>query len=392
MGRQEGAIVSVVLIFGLLLGGCLEFDRQTVYVEHDQENDQLILIIDYGGFYAGHDTFSLFGKRPDGPATKEDIEKSQAQLKEAVENRTVAFFGNFPFAGSIAELREKLKSTGGGKAEEIPEQARLDMLKLLERAQIMNGGFYADAEGRVCGAQVLTLKQAAESIPLLNRIINNLIEWSELESEMESPEDKAQTRLFVAAARKGQTWVELNGHSIILSIPLTEELFKKERGRFVDNMFETLESDPASALPFLRESLANPVLVWHEDSLLKVKLGYESVPSLFITRPHVGKYKPNLQLHVANNYGLHLDANLARYLIEPEASAETEAETAARIMAPRLTKRERVRVLINRLKEEPSARLWARLRQEEVEGQELSDEAPEDGELLKLWEEWLEKQ
>ncbi len=372
MGRQEGAIVGVVLIFGFLLGGCLEFDRQTVYIEHDRENDQLIVIIDYGGFYAA-----------------EDIERSRAQLKEAVENRTVAFFDNWPFAGSIAELREELKRTGEGKAEEISEQARLDLLKLLERAQVMNAGFYADAEGRVCGAQVLTLAQAAESIPLLNRIIDTLVESSELESEAETPEDKAQARLLVAAAGKGQTWVELNGHSILLSIPLTEELFKKGRDRFVEDALDALERDPASALTLLRECLASPVLVWHEDSMLRVKLGYGSEPSLFVTRPNVGEYKPNLQLHVANTYGLHLDANLARYLMEPEAPAETEADMAARIMAPRLTKRQRVRVLINRLSQEPSAGLWSKLRQEEMEDEKLSNEAMEDEELLKFWEEWL---
>ena len=59
-------------------------------------------------------------------------------------------------------------------------------------------------------------------------------------------------------------------------------------------------------------------------------------------------------------------------------------------MAPRLTQRERVRVLVHALKDEPDEELWEMLRDERPEpGTALPPEDALDTELLDYWALWL---
>ena len=53
-----------------LLVGCLDFEEQRARIEHDQQNDRLIFIIDYRGLYE------------DGA----DTEEAERQLSEAIDN------------------------------------------------------------------------------------------------------------------------------------------------------------------------------------------------------------------------------------------------------------------------------------------------------------------
>jgi hypothetical protein len=153
------------------------------------------------------------------------------------------------------------------------------------------------------------------------------------------------------------------------------------------------EDEVGTRFQALRSLFMNPVLVWHEGDLAKVRCGYASEPFRFITKATHGDYVPNIVERIVEDQGLKLDGRLARYLVEPDTEVHEEADLAAQIMAPRLSQRERVRVLVHQLKAAPSPACWELLRSEEGpaaagEGQET----PSDDQLLESWEQRLRGQ
>ncbi len=367
---------TCAVLLGMLLLGCLEFDEQTVYVEHDRENDRLLLIINYRGLYA----------------EEPDVMQAQSQLQEALENETVALLGNWPFAFPLREMREDLREPDPEALHEMPEEVRLGLLRLLERIKVLNGGFYTDPAGRVCGAQVVVIENIADTVGLANDVINAAVLADLEDYETDNSDDAAAARLALEYARRGESWIELKGHSLVASFPLPERDLIEGRRDIAEGLTDPDDMDAELYLRVLRDLFESPILVWHEDDLLKVKCGYVSEPSVFTAKPRRGEYEPNLVEHITETYGLHLDANLARFLADPDASAETDAERAARLMAPRLAQRERVRVLVHRLTTDPADEYWAKLREERLPPGELAQPADlADQELLERWEEWLRR-
>jgi hypothetical protein len=383
-------ILSVIICaIAAAILGCLEFDEQTVYVEHDRANDRLILIFNYMGLFAGKaDTHS------DAPSPK-DLDESKKQLAEALAQHTVAVVDTWPFAASVDELRKE-------EVEGEPEYLRKRFGWILDEITVRNGGFYTDPSGRLCAAQVVTVEHASRTVPLINRVINGGILYEARKA------DDLTERIALDHARHGQDWLALKGHALDVSYPMAEADFADGRDAFADWLLQAVEDaaktvrdssggtvddepDLEGRLVSLRDFVASPILVWHEGDLLRVRLGYESMPSELVVLPVRGDYRPNLAEHVAQTYGLHLDANLARYLLEPDAPAETEEQEAARVMAPRLTQRQRARVLVHALDSGPSDALRKKLRDEPLpKGVKARKPKPSDGELLALWREWLQ--
>jgi len=392
------AVVGIMAVSG----GCLDFDEQKARIEHDEENDRLIVILDYRGIYA----------------SDHDAKGAMEQLEEALEGKTVAFFANWPCAFTLEDLKDELQDPEkreepevSSKSEELglSQEGRKMLLALLERMRVLNGGFYLDPAGRLCAAQVLVLEQAEDSVRLANEFISDAAIRELEEEKREFPESLDQSgKLILNAIRDGHTWLQTKGHSLMLSIPCPEEEFQEAREEFVEGMLDEMTKSEAH-LRALGDLLASPVLVWHEDSMFKVKCGLQSRPSVLVLKPREGDYEPNLVASVTEKYGLHLDANLARYLVDPNADAQTEGETAARMMATRLTKLQRMRVLVGQLEREPTEACWARLREEPFErviqtemliDGELLDELRKEGppdewtneKLLDEWTKWLAEQ
>ena len=93
--------LTVCVLAGVVLG-CLEFDQQTVYVEHDEANDRLILIFNYMGLFAAEDD------NHSKPPSAGDLDESKEQLAEALELHKFAVLDTWPLATSVPEVREGL--------------------------------------------------------------------------------------------------------------------------------------------------------------------------------------------------------------------------------------------------------------------------------------------
>ncbi len=363
--------LSVVSLLALI--GCLDFDEQTVYMEHDQENDRLLVIINYRGFYSD----------------KEDVAQARSQLDDAVRDQTVAFFANWPWAFPLREMRDNLADLEAEGTQHLSVEMRHALLGLLDRIRLLNGGFYMDAAGRICGAQVLVIESAAQFVELANNLVNAAILENAEQFESGDPDQMAWGRSLLEFARRGHQWIELDGHSLLVSGPVPEKVLLEGRRELVADLLDWGDEDRDQYWRALCAILGNPVLLWHEDGVLRVRCGYVSVPSEFVTKPRAGACKPNMVDYIAETYGLHLDANLARYLVQPDATADTEAERAARTIAPRLTRPERVRALIHRLKTAPDEPYWARLREENLPMPKEQQAGLANEQLLERWEQWL---
>ena len=361
MARFSSFALCVLLLTLAAMAGCLEFDEQTIYVEHDEANDRLLLIIDYQGLYEtnGHGS-------------------AQEDLEEILRAKTVALWSSWPFSVSLDQLRTDLQEMAAEESPDLPEPVRLDCLKLLDRVRVLNAGFYTDAAGRPCASQVVIIEKIGDTLPLANRTLNTAIR------EQAAHESESQPmQMCRAAAAADHTWLVLKGHALIAEVPLPESEFEEARAGLRDE----LRQDNEVVRRVVNALLSQPVLFWHEDSMLRVKVGLQAQPSQ-LAMPSKGDYKPNLAEHIAKTYGLHLDDMLARYLLDPEARAETEQETAARMMAPRLSQRALLRVLTRSLRKAPSEVLRDKLR---ALDQTLS-EGKTDEELLAHWEQWLREQ
>jgi len=361
MARFSSFALCALLFVLAAMAGCLEFDEQTVYVEHDEAGDRLLLIIDYQGLYEtnGHGS-------------------AQEDLEEILKAKTVALWSSWPFAFALEDMRVSLEEMAATEDPELSEPLRLDCLKLLDRVRVLNAGFYADTAARPCASQVVIIEKVNDTLSLANRTLNAAIRE---ETARESENQFEQ--MCRAAAAADHTWLVLKGHALIAEVPLPESEFEEARAGLRDE----LRQDNEVVQRVVGALLSQPVLFWHEDSMLRVKVGLQAQPSQ-LAMPCKGDYKPNLGEHITKTYGLHLDDMLARYLLDPEAPTETEQETAARMMAPRLSQRALIRVLTRALRKGPSEALSEKLRA--IDG--AASEGKTDEELLAFWEQWLREQ
>lgn len=380
MARKRAGLAVVAALALAVAAGCLEFDEQTVYFEYDRHRDTLLMIVNYSGLYAAAEN-----GRP-------DIEDSQNQLEEAIQVKRAAFFGNWPWLWSSEDVRKEWSDAE--QHTDMPHGVREKMVRLTELVTVLNGGFYSDAAGRICGAQVVVIEHASEAINLINDAANGAL----LADQANDPA-KRHTEFEELAgqyARRGHRWVDLDGNSLIVRIPATEKMVKEKWAEVLEDVSNTAEMrqpDFYVQLAQVLQVLSTPAFLWYEDGVLKGRLGLPSYASLLHTRPAQGKCQPNMVDYITQKHGLDLDARIARFLLAPDALPDTEADKAAKFMAPRLTKAERVRVLVHQLRAAPSEPLWAMLRQEPLPGDtKAAPTAMTDDARLKLWESWLKKQ
>jgi hypothetical protein len=111
----------------------VDFDEQTIYLEHDAEGDRLVIVINYRGFYAAPEAPMWGGPAPE-VATQSDIEDSEGQLRKAVEGKTVALLGNWPFLLPMRDIRRDLMEPG--EDDDMPEQMRRDLLAFMEHLKV----------------------------------------------------------------------------------------------------------------------------------------------------------------------------------------------------------------------------------------------------------------
>jgi hypothetical protein len=363
--RQRLALIAIVA--GGIVCGCLDFDEQTVYIEHDEANDRLVLILHYKGIYAEPDEHDEF--------TEEKLLEARDQLEDAIEQKQIAFFANWPYVWSVPDLIRQCRDEW-----QLPEPLRQEFLWLLGQIRTLNGGFYLDERGRLCGAQVVIVENLSQVLVKANAAIGLLALVAEARDETGSD---VLERFFGGEA---QTPVlSVKGDSISFAYPISEEEMMALRQEFAAEA-----ADGGSTVEELRQVLGQlvggPIWAWHEDGVLRVKVGLQSAPSTLVALPEQGEYAPNLVEHVRGAYGFQLFGNVVRYVTDPDAPAETEEEEAAKLIAPRLTHEERVGFVLQQIDARPTPECYQALHREVLRlGFERPDHEMTDAEVVAFW-------
>jgi hypothetical protein len=369
MGRTRVVTLAAAVLSAALALGCLEFDEQTVYFEHDEANDRLIAVIWYQGLYAGEDTDPF----------RDREEEAAENLAQAMEKKEVALFANWPTLFDLSESAEHAATS-----RDLRPDLRDDLLSMPDHVRILNAGFYIDRYGRLCGAQVIVIDQVSELIPRINRFVNEVLL---LEPEDESPEETRRLTTAREWARRDHEWLTIEGHRLLFIAPgadidIDADMAQTQKGfaewqasRGVD------EADDVMGAFF-----DDPVRGWKEGDVLHVSVGYPAEPCEFVTRPAQWDYEGNLVEHVHTEYGFHLFENAARYVVDPGAPAYTEEEEAAKIIAPRLGPEDRVRALLRGIETNPARAYYEALYHE---GEALDPHNPaadlSDEEIVRYW-------
>jgi hypothetical protein len=198
-------------LLALLLTGCLEFEQQNMTFRHDSATDTLYIFQDYQGVFGVED-----------PARLSETEKEQMA---SVMNGERTFF----FANWLAEFNRKvcleMSKTPKGEldSDEAYEAALRPLLDLaLANIKVENVGFYLNREGRLCGAQRVTVKNVSKVgaalnhwLPLVLRREGN--KWEKL---------KDARRALHAFADSGQDALRLEGNRLEIHWPASEQEYQ----------------------------------------------------------------------------------------------------------------------------------------------------------------------
>jgi len=181
----------------LLLPSCLEFDAQDVFVHHDPVQDQVDILFVYRGLYAE-------SKADDSKGMEEALD----HVEEALKSGAFAFWSNYPW-----RLR--------------PRHDKSHMQILAQHLQVENGSLFKDADGRLCGYQMVRLQKVTRLMEKVNTVLALTLEtkilaagsWPLLPNHPVDDESRERLTDFLRARTP---ILRFRGACLELQLPLSE--------------------------------------------------------------------------------------------------------------------------------------------------------------------------
>ncbi|MFT5110190.1 MAG: hypothetical protein ACI9UA_005843 [Pseudoalteromonas tetraodonis] len=152
-----------LVVLAALSSACLEFKEQTMSYRYEKGADEIRIFQDYRG---------IFGADAKGKAGVPLSSEEQGQLESVLKGQRTFFFENWIFEYNRedfetfrAELKDPEKSEVA--AADRPKIEKLLNL-LIDNLSVANGTFYLDKDGKLCGAQSVTIGKCSEIVDALN--------------------------------------------------------------------------------------------------------------------------------------------------------------------------------------------------------------------------------
>ena len=328
-----------------LLGGCLEFETQTIDFSYDAAADRATLNLVYHGLH--------WGKKDQGKGTK--------VLKEAVDSGEFCLI-DWPFHFNPEELRKQ-------------EHPGVQSLGANLRSHVV--GFFKDADGQLACGQIVTIDNVSELLKLANAELDKSLIESQGQPK-KTKWDRHTRAMLLAAAKNGHAWFRVRGNAIELHAFCSEHdyiLFKRES---LGSLLQMKAEDQGGAIAWLSRL---PISWQRSGKTIVLAYGNPKGRTRFVV-PREGRkpYKPNLAEFAQKTWGYKLDGVVAQKLMKPDDSNVGRFARA-------LGLRERVRILLTQEGDTASARL-----------KETLDELPkeptldDEGGVRGFWQEWLKSQ
>lgn len=274
--------VSLVL---LLLCSCVDFDEQTVYFFYDKQKDELHLLVLYQGIHSN-----------------ENVAESKKDLTKFV--TTDWEIAIHSWIGHIT--KEEIKETIND--ENTPVAAKKLITFFLENITVTNGKFFHDKDKRLCGYQIVTIKNTSKHIELLNKLISESVPeqinkneepFGELNNEL----NKKSIDLITTAARKNHQWIKLVGQSIQFSFPISDEDFVKTKTALLEVLKYYEEEGYKNIGDYFSR---NEIAFTRDGKFVTLILGNKGVnrPIQVLVRPEEEKYQDNLVEFAKEKFGI----------------------------------------------------------------------------------------
>ena len=282
-------------LFGLCLGlsftGCIEFEKEELVYQHDQEKDEIRMTLRYEGIFGNlkkSGQFASYQKTPDDKATHEKLNQLQIEQLESVLNEKQAFFfSNWLFEYKRVTLKEMLKDEPKDNMFGQPEK---DLIKaLLKNVKIENVGFYEDKEGRLCGAQTLRLSNASKVISLANCVLGRQLK-ARLQ-EMREEKKKKTPNSFTPET------VDLIEKKTQADFP-----FIRVEGNLITLTMIMTEPDQQRISKSTLTDLPHGTRIEFKDEALLVKIGGKDAQEGKLSKKCFEGYLPNGLNHIRENH------------------------------------------------------------------------------------------
>ncbi len=211
------------------LGGCLEFEGQTMSYRYDRASDTMFIFQDYHGIY---------GSDAEGKPDIDLSDEEKDQLKSVLTGQRTFFFENWIYEFNreaaekeLVDLKDPEYLT---KKEIKPEHATvLSALleELVRNVKVENGAFYLDTEDKLCGVQRVTMTNCKAVIAAFNAYGLSLLAHSD-ESEDLDPRDKKAAAEF--RERQDRDIVNLNGNVLTVRWPISKATYENKFGSLAE--------------------------------------------------------------------------------------------------------------------------------------------------------------
>ena len=286
MTMNRRLLLPLLLLLAVLLPGCLEFDSQDVFLHYDPAQDQLDLLFVYRGLHA--DT--------KGDQTRR-IEEAVEHLEEAQQSGAFAFWSNYPW-----RLR--------------PRHDRTHMQLLLPHLQVENGPLFKDADGRLCGYQLVRFSKVKKLLDKVNTVLSLMLEtrvltkgdWPLLPDH--EVDDESRDRITDFLRGRGQV-LRLRDACLELQLPLSEPDSRWLREQVARSLLRDLlneldrakASEPNAEVRLFEQIARTPTfqllasqdVSWvREAGMTRLQLGVPGQPQQTLRSAAKGSYDPAL--------------------------------------------------------------------------------------------------
>lgn len=277
-----GLLAAVVTGGSCIQGSCVQFDGQSLLLRHDPERDRLDALLIYRDLHTTGDS-------AEGIAQLEAIRAGQ---------RTFAVAANFPLLFELDELaREK---------RDPKLAAALLMDTLSGRITVRNGSLWQDAQGRVCGAQLVRLEGIQDALRAVNGTLHESLsgpggverfaaDWHLSDTESIALLRKAATGHFTFAGLRGSAiWFALPVSDVGL-VSLKRELFDNlEQALAASKTGSETSSERAQAHATLQVLALNEWALERSPGFVTFVLGAPHAATVELTVPPIGLAAPGV--------------------------------------------------------------------------------------------------
>lgn len=281
----------------LFVSSCICFEKQTLVMRYDSAKDLLLIFQLYEGIY--------------GENSEEALNADETrEIASVLEGERTFFFANwileYDRSGIEEELDDLSRKSGGADSASTASKRYATALGLgkllLENVEVKNGRFFLNAEKKLSGYQLVTVKNASKIAAAANQFLSALIlDPSTRPTASEDGWSEESIRLLVTAAEKGHAWFTLDENRIRFRLPCSYGDFGKARRKVAGALEEALaaaesrESRLAKLIRRFALALRGDLWISYGGDAVEFALGHTSCERVQLSgEPFDSEYKPNV--------------------------------------------------------------------------------------------------